>query len=120
MAPLLFGYGQDLIDRIHKEAMVKEHITKHSIPVVVADDADLSVHSESESIHEETTIDQSVHGVSFINIHWASISMGISSVLVVVVLIIIVAGCCYFRGRRQRQFRARHTELLCNLSLIHI
>ena len=70
MAPLLFGYGQDLIDRIHKEAIVKEHIGKYGVPgstvtstsspVVVADDADLSVHSDSESNHEETTIDQSV------------------------------------------------------------
>ena len=65
MAPLLFGYGQDLMDRIHKEAIVKEHIAKYGIPasvagspsppVVVADDADLSVHSDSESNHEETT-----------------------------------------------------------------
>ena len=88
MAPLLFGYGQDLIDRIHKEAVVKEHIDKYGVsgsavaspssPVVVADDADLSVHSDSESNHEETTIDQSVHGVSFIVMHWASISTGIS------------------------------------------
>ena len=84
MAPLLFGYGQDLIDQIHKEAMVEEYIAKHCIPgsasstpsspitITIADDADLSVHTdtESESVHEEKTIDQSVHGVSFINMHW--------------------------------------------------
>ena len=126
MAPLLFGYGQDLIDRIYKEVIVKEHIDKYGVPgstvtspsspVVVANDADLSVHSDSESNHEETTIDQSVHGVSFINMHWASISTGISSILAVVVLIFIVAGCCYFRGRRQRQSQARHTELLRNIA----
>ena len=127
MAPLLFGYGQDLINQIHKEAMVKEYIAKHGIPgsasstpsspVVIADDADLSVHTETEyeSVHEETTIDQSVHGVSFINMHWASISTGISSILAVVVLIFIVAGCCYFRGRRQRQSRARHAEVHHNI-----
>ena len=48
--------------------------------------------------------------------HWASISTGISSILAVVVITLIIAGCCYFRGRRQQQSRARHTELLRNIA----
>ena len=69
MAPLLLSYGQDLIDEYHKQIMVEEYIAKHGIPgsapstpaspIVIADDADLSVHTdtESESVHDETTID---------------------------------------------------------------
>ena len=80
MAPLLLSYGQDLIDEYHKQIMVKEYIAKHGVPgsapstpaspIVIMDDADLSVHTdtESESVHEETTIDQSVHGLSLIHI----------------------------------------------------
>ena len=96
--------GQEAIDRVHKEEMVRQQIAKYGLPVsvagppsspaVVADEADLSVHSESESSHDETTINQSVNGVSFINLHWASISTGISSILAVVVITIIIAGCC--------------------------
>ena len=90
----------------------------HSLrdPTVVGDDADLSVNSVSETNSDEATIDQSVNGISFINLHWASISTGISSLLAVVVLCLCIAGCCYFRGRRQRQSRARHAELLKSLS----
>ena len=131
MSPFLFSMGQDAIDRVHKEEMVRQHIADYGIPAsvteitspglpsspaVVADEADLSVHSESESYHDEATIDQSVNGISFINLHWASILTGISSLLAVVVLTLIIAGCCYFRGRRQRQSRARHTELLRNIA----
>ena len=123
--------AQETIDRIHREEVVRQHIEQFGVPtsvtgvsspglpsspVVVADEADLSVHSDSESTHEEATIDQSVNGISFINLHWASISTGISSILAVVVLCLIIAGCCYFRGRRQRQSRARHAELLRNLA----
>ena len=128
MSPFLFGLGQDTIDRIHKEELVRAHIEEFGIPAsvtgyqsvrdptVVGDDADLSVNSVSESNSDEATIDQSVSGISFINLHWASISTGISSLLAVVVLCLCIAGCCYFRGRRQRQSRARHAELLKSLS----
>ena len=96
MSPFLFSMGQDTIDKIHREEVVRDHIEEYGIPpsvsgsaprfdpTVVGDDADLSINSESESSHDETTIDQSVNGVSFINLHWASISTGISSVLAVV------------------------------------
>ena len=55
-------------------------------------------------------------GFSFVNIHWASFSTGLSSVLVVVLAGLFIVGWCYFRGRRQRQSRARHTQLLHALS----
>ena len=108
MSPFLFSMGQETIDRIHQEEVVRQHIEKFGVPasvtgvsspglpsspVVVADEADLSVHSDSESTHEEATIDQSVNGISFINLHWASISTRISSILAVVVLCLIIAGC---------------------------
>ena len=50
------------------------------------------------------------NGFSFITIHWASFSTGLSSVLAVLVFLRLVAGCCYFRDKRQQQSRARHTE----------
>ena len=131
MSPFLLSMGQDTIDRIHREEIVRQHVEKFGIPpsvtgvsscgpapnpVVIADEADLSVNSASESTHEEATIDQSVNGISFINLHWASISTGISSILAVAVLCLLITGCCYFRGRRQRQSRARHSELLRSLA----
>ena len=124
MSPFLLSMGQDTIDQIHREDLVRQHVEQYGIPpslsrtnpTVVGDEADLSINSASESSHEEATIDQSVNGVSFINFHWASISTGISSVLAVVILCILIAGCCYFRGRRQWQSRARHAELLRSLA----
>ena len=99
MAPFgLLGHGQHLVDEWNKQILVEECISKNGIPgsasppIVIADDADLSVHIDTETVNEETTIDQSVHGVSFINMHWASISTGISSILAVVILVFIVSG----------------------------
>ena len=76
------------------------------------DEADLSVENNISNESADVTLDQSNHGFSFINLHWASFSTGLSSVLAVVVCIILIAGCCYIRGRRQRQSRARHAEVL--------
>ena len=81
------------------------------------DEADLSVENNVHNESADVTLDQSNHGFSFINLHWASFSTGLSSVLAVVVCIILISGCCYFRGRRQRQSRARHAELL--RSIVH-
>ena len=68
--------GQDTIDRINREEIAHQHVEKYGIPpsvtgvssrgpatdpVVIADEADLSVNSASESTHEEATIDQSVN-----------------------------------------------------------
>ena len=73
MSPFLFSMGQETIDRIHKEEMVRAHIEEfglppsvsgsHSLkdPTVVGDDADLSVNSVSETNSDEATIDQSVN-----------------------------------------------------------
>ena len=125
MAPFgLLSYGQNVIDEINTQILVEEYIAKNggppgstastaSPPIVIADDTNLSVNTQN--VHEETTIDQSNHGVSFTNMHWASISTGLSSILAVVVVIFIVTGCCYFQGRRQRQSRARHVEVLRNI-----
>ena len=65
MSPFLLSMGQDTIDRIHREELVREHIEKFGIPpsvsgyaprsnpTVVGDEADLSINSESESSHDE-------------------------------------------------------------------
>ena len=74
--------------------------------MVVAEDADLSVNFHITQSSEETNIDPSNNGFSFIKIHWASF-------LAVLVFIALVARCCYFRGRRQ--LCARHTEVLCHI-----
>ena len=50
-------------------------------PMVIAEDADLSVNNHISQSSEETNIDQSNNGFSFINIHWASFYTGLSSVL---------------------------------------
>ena len=80
--------------------------------MVFQDDADLSVSNEINHESADVTLDQSNHGFSFINLHWASFSTGLSSVLTVIISVALIAGCCYVRGRRQRQSRARHTEVL--------
>ena len=119
MAPFgLISYGQSVIDEIKNQLLVEEYIAKHghpgsltaAPPIVITDDADLSVYTHTSS--EETNTDQSNNGICFINLYWVSFSTGLSSVLAVVVLFFLIAGCCYFRGRRQRQSRARHAEVL--------
>ena len=75
----------------------------------------LSFSTMSDDINHESAdvhLDQSNHGFSFINLHWASFSTGLSSVLTVIISLGLIAGCSYVGGRRQRQSRARHTELL--------
>ena len=54
--------------------------------MVFEDDADLSVHNEVNHESCDMHFDQSNHGLSFINIHWASFSTGLSSVLAVLCL----------------------------------
>ena len=80
--------------------------------MVFHDDADPSVSNEINHESADVTLDQSNHGFLFINLHWASFSTGLSSVLAVIISVAFIAGCCYVRGRRQRQSRARHTEVL--------
>ena len=110
MASLLIEYGQELIDEIRTEWFVEEYLAKKGRSTTAAssihleDEADLSV--------ENRVTNESNNGFSFVNIHWASFSTGLSSVLAVVLVGLFIAECCYFRGRRQRQSCAWHTELL--------
>ena len=78
----------------------------------MADDSNLAIDNSITNESSDVSLDQSNNGFSFVNIHWASFSTGLSSVLAVVLAGLFIAGCCYFRGRRQCQSRARHTELL--------
>ena len=86
--------------------------TTTAAPPVFHDEADLSVTNDVSHESSDVHLDQSNHGFSFINLHWASFSTGLSSVLAVIISLALIAGFCYVRGRRQRQSRARHVELL--------
>ena len=81
-------------------------------PMVFEDDADLSVHNEVNHESNNVHLDQSNLAFSFINIHWASFSTGLSTVHGVLISLLLIAGCCYFCGRRQCQSCAHQTELL--------
>ena len=116
------GSAQSVHDKIREqdERLVEwertSTFTTQAPPLVFHDDADLSVSNEINHESADVHLDQSNNGFSFINLHWASFSTGLSSVLAVVLAGLLIAGCCYFRGRRQRQARTRHTELLHALS----
>ena len=86
--------------------------TTQAPPLVFHKDADLFVSKEINHESADVHLDQSNNGFSFINLHWASFSTSLSSVLFVLIYPGLIAGCCYFRGRRQRQSHARQTELL--------
>ena len=125
MAPLLLSYGQSIIDEVHKQQLVEKYIRQHGYPsgasteaptIHAEDKAEVSLDTEVTDSSSEISLDQSNNGFSLVNLHWASFSTGLSSVLAVVLAGLLIAGCCYFRGRRQRQTRSRHTELLHALS----
>ena len=102
----MFQSTQDLIDRINSEEHVREWLRTSSTtttpapPVIFEDEADLSVHNDITSESHDVTLDQSNNGFSFVNVHWASFSTELSSVLAALLALAMVAGCCYFRGRR--------------------
>ena len=113
MAPFM-SYGQSLVDEYNKQRLVEEYLKEHgqpidgsSPPIHAQDEASVSVESDVTDSSEHTSLDQSNNGFSFINLHWASFSTGLSSVLAVVLVGLAIASCCYFRGRRQRQARSR-------------
>ena len=112
----LFSSGDDIIKRYRMEKEVAEYLassTSTPSPAInMEDEATLSIDNSSSHESHDVALDQSNNGFSFVNIHWASFSTGLSSVLAVVLAGLFIAGCCYFRGRRQRQSRARHTQLL--------
>ena len=121
MSPFLLSAGQASIDAYRKEMLVKEYLAKQAklagtttpAPAIeMSDESSLHIESNESNESSDVSLDQSNNGFSLVNIHWASFSTGLSSVLVVVLAGLFIAGCCYFRGRRQRQSRARHTEIL--------
>ena len=114
---------ESIVDEYNKQRLIEEWLKKNvytstSAPPAIhaQDDASVSVETEVTDESEQVSLDQSNHGISFINLHWASFSTGLSSVLVVVLVGLAIASCCYFRGRRQRQARSRHSQLLHALS----
>ena len=108
MAPFgLFSPGQDMFQDFKDEQLVEAYLAKHGHQQHPTELPDINVQDEAELDHEnnvsnessDVSLDQSNQGFSLVNHHWASFSMGLSSVLAVV-LELFIAGCCYFRGRR--------------------
>ena len=122
MSPFLISAGQAKIDAYRREMLVKEYLAEQassSTPapaIEMSDESSLHIETNESNESSDVSLDQSNNGFSLVNIHWASFSTGLSSVLVIVLAGLFIAGCCYFRGRRQRQSRARHSELLHALS----
>ena len=120
MAPLLFSYGDDIVNRYRLEQEVSKFLASStpapSPAIAMEDESSLSIENSVSNESSDVALDQSNNGFSFVNIHCASFSMGLSSVLAIVLAGVFIAGCCYLRGRRQRQSRARHTQLLHALS----
>ena len=101
MASFLLNAGQSTIDEYRKEMLVKEYLSKQatsSTPAPAIEMSDeSSLHIETNESHEssDVSLDQSNNGFSLVNIHWASFSTGLSSVLVVILAGLFIAGCCY-------------------------
>ena len=79
----------------------KRTSTTAAPPVVFHDKADLSISNDINHESSDVHLVQSNHGFSFINLHWASFSTGLSSVLAVIISLAPISGSCYVRGRRQ-------------------
>ena len=101
----MLGYMQNILDDVRDKKLIEEwqrtstsSTTTASPPIAIEEDADLSVNTQITKNSEETSIDQSNNGFSFINIHWASFLTGLSSVLAVVIVFILISGCCYLRA----------------------
>ena len=105
--------------------LVEEYLREHGHPtgsvterptILAQDNAKVNLDTEVSNSSSDISLDQSNNGISLVNLHWASFSTGLSSVLAVVLVCLSIAACCYFKGRRQRQSRSRHTQLLHALS----
>ena len=123
----MLGYMQNVLDDVRDQKLIEEwqrtsspSTTTASPSIVIAKDADLSINTQITINSEETSIDQSNNGFSFIVIHWASFSTGLSSVLAVVVLFILISGCCYFRGWRQRCFGTSSPAPTATAAPLHV
>ena len=66
MAPLLIGYGQELIDDIRNQWLVEEYLHTH---IHLKDESNLSVSNSVTNESSDVTLDQSNNGFSFVNIH---------------------------------------------------
>ena len=100
-----------------KEYLAEQATSSTPAPAInMSDESSLHIENSESNKSADVSLDQSNHGFSLVNVHWASFSTGLSSVLVILLAGFLIAGCCYFRGRRQRQSRARHSQLLHALS----
>ena len=80
MAPLLFSYGQSIIDEVYKQQLVEQYIKEHGKPVGnvtetptihTQDDAEVALDTEVNDSWSEISLDQSNNGFSLVNLHWA-------------------------------------------------
>ena len=87
------GGAQSVYDKIKEQdkrlaewERTSTSTTTTAPPMEFHDEADLSVSNEINHEFADVTLDQSNHGFSFINLHWASFSTSLSSVLAVIIL----------------------------------
>ena len=86
MAPLLISHGHDLIERYRMEQKVSEYLasstTTPSPAIAMEDESSLAINNSVSSESSDISLDQSNHGFSFVNFHWASFSTGLSLSLI--------------------------------------
>ena len=81
--------------------MVEEYLAKQgsstttSPAIDMRDNSSLAIDNSVTNESSDLSLDQSNNGFSFVNIHWASFSTGLSSVLTIVVADLFIATCCY-------------------------
>ena len=75
MAPLFLGHGQNVIDEIRKQQMVKEYLatrgssTTASPAIDMEDDSSLAIDNSVTNQSSDVSLDQSNNEFSFVNIH---------------------------------------------------
>ena len=96
----ILSYGQSLVDEYNKQRLVEEYLKENgqssasaTPPIHAQDDASVSIETEVTDESDHVSLDQSNNGISFINLHWASFSTGLSSVLAVVLVGLAIASC---------------------------
>ena len=121
MAPI-FSYGQSIIDEYNKQRLVEEYLKERGQPVDGSSpQSTLRTRHPSPSSPTSPTHPTIFSWTSRITASASSTFTGPASpqayrVLAVVLVGLAIASCCYFRGRRQRQARSRHSQLLHTLS----
>ena len=103
MAPLLISYGHGIVDDYRKQMLVEEYVREHGHPTGSVNESPTMHAQDDTEVVLDTEVnnsssDISLNGFSLVNLHWASFSTGLSSVLAVVLVGLAIATCRYFKG----------------------